>query len=95
MKNTVYLKAWFFFFLVATIGGAAAGAVVGAIIGAVLSGSNIPLPTITMVGATVGFLIGLPISYFTFRWSIQRFILPNLGADLESKDAERTESPLL
>ena len=78
MKTKQYLKAWIIFFLVATVGAAIVEGIIGAVLGAIMGASGIPVSTITMVTAGTGFLLGLPISFLTFRWSIQRYILPYL-----------------
>ena len=75
MKHSHYLKAWLFFFLVATVGGMFAGMLLGAFLGAVLAVAHVDLPTIKMVCGVAGFLISIPLSYFTFFWVVSRFIV--------------------
>ena len=74
-----YLKAWFLFFMVATLGGALAGGLLGGILGFLLATAGVATTTIGFIGTVAGFIIGLPISFFTFRWSVRRFILPSLS----------------
>ena len=92
MNEPPYLKAWFLFFLVATLGGAIAGALLGGMLGFVLSMAGVSVPAIKLIGTIAGFIIGLPISFFAFKWSVRRFILPNLSpsAPPVSEDLERT-----
>jgi ABC-type uncharacterized transport system permease subunit len=75
MKHSHYLKAWLFFFLVATVGGMFAGMLLGAFLGAVLAIAHVDLPTIKIVCGVAGFLISIPLSYFTFFWVVSRFIV--------------------
>ena len=77
-----YLKSWLLFFLVATVGGAILGAVIGAIIGFFLGAAGIPMPTIVLVTAAVSFLASLPISFFTFQWSVRTWIVNPLLLEL-------------
>lgn len=78
-RDIPYLKTWAIFFVVATIGSVLAGAVSGAIIGAVLGASGVSLSTIPLVTAAVGFLLSLPISFFTFKWAVSTHIVEDVG----------------
>jgi hypothetical protein len=73
-----YLKSWFLFFLVATIGGGIAGGILGGIIGFVLGASQVPMDRIQLITGTVGFVAAIPISFFTFRWSVKTWIVEPL-----------------
>jgi hypothetical protein len=77
MNEIKFLKAYLLYTFVGVLAGAVAGAIQGALLGAVLGilsyADNIPLIT----GIT-GFLVGIVISFFVFRWSIQKFILTQL-----------------
>ena len=96
MNEPPYLKAWFLFFLVATLGGAVAGGLLGGILGFALGMAGVPVQTINVIGTIAGFIIGLPISFFTFKWSVRWFILPNLAppGPPVSEDLERTGTSL-
>jgi hypothetical protein len=78
MKRPPYFKAWFAFFLLATLGGFIAGALIGLIFGVALAAAELGRDVITSVSTIAGFIVGMPISFFCFRWSIQRFIEPAL-----------------
>ena len=80
MKHSHYLKAWLFFFLVATVGGMFAGMLLGAFLGAVLAIAHVDLPTIKIICGVAGFLISIPLSYFTFFWVVSQFIVNPLLA---------------
>ncbi len=70
-----YAKSWFFFFLIATVGGGLLGVIIGAILGAFLGAAGVSLSSIKLIGWMVGFVIALPISFFTFQWSVQKYIV--------------------
>lgn len=92
MKQPPYFKAWIIFFLVVTVGGAIAGAVAGGIVGVIMTAMGIKGLAITYGGVLIGFLIGMPISFFTFRWTISSFIIPTLQQG-ESPVAGYTNEP--
>ena len=75
IKESDFFIAWIVFFLSATIGGAIIGAVFGAIIGAILGASGTPMPQIVLITGLVGFIIGIPVSYCCFRFSVSALIL--------------------
>jgi len=66
------------FFLIATVGGVILGAMLGAFLGVALTIAKAALGTIKVASAVAGFLIGLPLSYFTFRWVVTGFIVGTL-----------------
>ena len=70
-----YAKSWFLFFLIATVGGGLLGVIVGAILGGLLGAAGVPLTSIKLICGIVGFVIALPISFFTFQWSVRKFIV--------------------
>jgi hypothetical protein len=39
--------------------------------GAVMGANGVPMDRIVRVTAIVGFLAGVPISFFTFRWAVR------------------------
>ncbi|WP_372016419.1 hypothetical protein [Pseudoxanthomonas sp. 10H] len=73
-----YLKSWLLFFLIATVGGGLIGMVMGAIGGIVMGSMGMPVVQIGLVTGALGFIIGIPISFFSFRWSVARFIVAPL-----------------
>lgn len=70
-----YFKSWLIFAIVAGLGGFLVGLVAGGIIGAALGVAGVPLSTIKAISALVGFVLGLPISFFAFKWSVNRYLL--------------------
>lgn len=77
-RTPKYFKAWIFFFLIATIGGMVLGGTVGFIIGVAMGIAHMELGLIKVVCGVVGFLLGVPLSYFTFRWVVAEFIVKEL-----------------
>lgn len=73
--NRHYLKSWLLFFLIATIGGAVAGGILGVVGGGVMGAGAVPMDRIILVCKILGFLAGMPISFFTFRWSVRTYIV--------------------
>ena len=78
MSEAVYAKAWLLFFVLATVGGFVVGAIVGFFAGAILGAAGVDLSAIKMITGALGFIVGLPISYLSFRWSVSRFVIPKV-----------------
>lgn len=80
MNEIKYLKAWILFFLVATVGGFVAGAVIGGIAGFIVGLANASHPenvaNYIPLFQILGFMAALPVSFLTFKWSVEKFILP-------------------
>lgn len=80
LKESDYLKAWGIFWVLSTFGGMIAGLVGGAILGFVLGGLGVRMHTIKVLCGALGFLLGLPISYIIFQFTIRYFVAPKLSA---------------
>jgi hypothetical protein len=80
-KEFDYFKAWLLFFVIATVGGGLVGIIVGAFVGAFLGAGGMPLPQMTRILQIVGFIIALPISYFTFRAVVGKYLFPKIEED--------------
>ena len=93
MPTPKYLKAWFFFFLIATIGGLLLGGVIGFILGALLAIAHVELGVIKLICGVAGFVVGVPLSYFTFRWVVGEFIVKELTQSRPTAPA--AEPPLV
>lgn len=78
LKETDYLKTWALLTVCATAGGFILGAVIGAICGGVLGGMGASIRTIKVVCGLMGFLAGLPVSYFFFRFFVSKLIVEKL-----------------
>ena len=70
-----YLKSWFLFFLIASLGGGIAGGVLGVISGGMMGAFGAPTDRIVGVVKILAFIAAVPISFFTFRWSVSRYIV--------------------
>ncbi|WP_424681406.1 hypothetical protein [Frateuria sp. YIM B11624] len=73
-----YAKSWLLFFLVATVGGGLLGMVIGAVLGAFLGVAGVSLESVKLICGAVGFVVALPISFFTFQWSVRTYIVDPL-----------------
>jgi len=78
IKEIDYLKTWGLFAICATVGGFIVGAVIGGVCGGVLGGFGASMRTIKIVCAGLGFIAGLPVSYFFFRLFVSRLIVQKL-----------------
>jgi hypothetical protein len=70
-----YVKSWLIFFLVATIGGGLLGVVIGAVLGGFLGAAGVSISSIRLICGVVGFVVALPVSFFTFQWSVRTYIV--------------------
>lgn len=80
LKEFDYFKAWFLFFLIATVIGGAFGLAVGSSVGAILSERGIPLRALALILQLVALVIAMPISYLTFRVVVGKYLFPKLAA---------------
>lgn len=83
LRESDCLKAWAFFWLLSTIGGAALGAVGGGILGFILGVLGARMHTIKLLCGAFGFLLGIPVSYLFFQLAISRFVLPKVSFPTE------------
>jgi len=74
VKELDYLKPWAIFFVLSFVVGTVAGAIVGGVAGGLLGalGAHRLIP---VVAGGLGFLVGLPISYFSFRLVVGKFFV--------------------
>ena len=84
LKESDYLTSWAIFFVIASVGGMLAGLIVGGIAGGILGVLGVSKSLIATVGGSLGFLVSLPISYFSFRFAVRKFLLPKLPAPAEA-----------
>ena len=73
-----YFKGWLIFFLVATVGGGVLSLVIGSFVAAFLGAGGASSAQATRTLQVLGAVIGIPISYFTFRIVVGKFLLPKL-----------------
>ncbi len=78
MEELKYFKAWIINFILGIIVALIAGVIIGAIIGFVLGVARIDRNTVSMLCGIAGLFIGLLSSFYFYRWSIKKFIIPQL-----------------
>jgi len=76
--------AWLCFFLISGVGGMVVGGLVGAAVGAGLGMAGWSIEAIQIATFVLGIVLGVPISYFVFLWSIRRFIVPAFDASMSA-----------
>jgi hypothetical protein len=74
-----YLKAWLINLILAIIISLVAGVIIGAIFGFILGLAGVDRSVITILSGIIGFLIGLYSMFFSYKWSIKKFIIPQLS----------------
>ena len=60
IKEADYIKAFFLFWLCATVAGFIGGAIIGGILGAAMGVAGVPIRTIQIICGIAGFLISVP-----------------------------------
>src|SRR5215216_6056153 len=78
LKEADYIKPWVIFFALAFVGGTVAAAIVGGVIGGILGGLGASHRIITVFAGGLGFLVSMPISYFSLRFAVTKFLLPKI-----------------
>ena len=81
MKEFDYFKAWLIFFLVATVTTWVLTLILGSFVAAFLGAGGAPQSKMTSAVQYLGSLLGLPISYVTFRAVLGKFLLPKIWDD--------------
>lgn len=74
-EQVPYAKAWLVFVLIAALGGGIVGAVIGAVLGLVLGIIGMPLRQVGIVTGGIGLVLSTPISFFTFKWVVGRYMV--------------------
>ena len=68
-------KAWITFFLIATLGGALIGGFGGGIAGLILALLGKDIEHYKFMIQVISFILALPISFFSYKWTVEKFIL--------------------
>jgi hypothetical protein len=76
-----YFKAWLLFFLIATVGGGLIAMVLGSFLAAFLGAGGMPLAQMDRPLKILGVVIGIPISYVTFRAVVGKYLFPKCEED--------------
>ena len=80
-KEFDYFKAWLLFFLIATVGGGLVAMVLGSFLAAFLGAGGMPLAQMDRPLKVLGVVIGIPISYVTFRAVVGKYLFPKIEED--------------
>ena len=80
-KGFDYFKAWLLFFLVATVGASLAAMIIGSFTAAFMGAGGASLAQMTRVNQIIGFVIGMPVSYVTFRAIVGKYLFPKIEDD--------------
>ena len=83
-KEFDYFKAWLLFFLVSSGLGILLGIIIGSFVAGFMGAGGASLPQMTTVNRVVGFITGVPVSYFTFRAVIGKYLFPKIEEDAPS-----------
>lgn len=78
MGEVKFLKAYTIYALVGAVCGFFAGAGQGFILGMAMALAGVEPQIIPIITGITGFITGLIISFFIYRWSIRKFIIPQL-----------------
>jgi hypothetical protein len=70
-----YFKSWLIFFLVSAVGGGIGGAAAGSITGVIAQALGYNMTALQIASGIAGFVVSMPISYFTFKWSVSKYLV--------------------
>jgi len=76
-----YFLAWLIYFIIATVGSVVAGFCVGLGLGIIVAAAGGNAQQLAKVGTIIGFVVSIPVSYFTFRGVVGKYFLPKLEDD--------------
>ena len=78
MSDVPYLKAWFVFFLSASVIGFIGGAIIGFFIGFGSAVAGLDVGFIRIASGIGGFIVSMPVSYLCYRFTVKKFIVDKL-----------------
>ena len=90
-----YFKPWILFFIVASLGGAIAGGIAGVAVGIIMgiSGFGGDHQMLRLGGQIAGYLAAIPVSFFVYKWSVNRFVLKQVvPVPVEQENTSNQES---
>jgi putative flippase GtrA len=76
-----YFKAWLLFFLVATVGAGLVAMIISSFVAAFMGAGGASLAQMRRVTQIIGFIIGIPVSYVTFRAVVGKYLFPKIEDD--------------
>ena len=76
--NIRYFRAWLFWSLLTAVVGCSVSFIAGALIGVltVFSGTQ---DQASLIASVIGFVIVIPISFVCFKWSVKKYIVPQIA----------------
>lgn len=80
-KEFDYFKAWLLFFVVATVGAAFVSLIIGSFVAGFMGAGGANLTQMTTVNRIIGWIVGIRVSYITFRAVIGKYLFPKLEDD--------------
>jgi hypothetical protein len=87
------LSPWAFYVICATILGGIAGGLGGLLAGVVINAAGGSMTTMKIAAGACGFVLGLPISFFLYYWSVKHFLIPKIES-AQSETLGRGSPPL-
>lgn len=75
-----YFKAWIIFAIVSVLLGFFGGMAIGFVVGFAMGVAGMPIESIQLVCTILGLIVGLVASFATFRWVVDRFIVPAVAS---------------
>jgi len=87
-----FFKAWILYTLTCAIAILAVGAVVGLVVGVILGAAGCTDKTLDFVSHILGIVLGLSISFYTFRWAVSEVLFSQPAASQQGDDAGEKES---
>lgn len=89
MSGINYFKAWIIFFAISTILGLLAGGITGGVLGVIYGIMGKSIEDNLLLFQTIGFIAGMIVSFFVYKWSVKKYILEEIAKDVDAP-AENT-----
>jgi hypothetical protein len=83
LRESEYFVAWLLFFLLASVVGGLLGGAAGFVAGIVLGASGVDPSTIALASGALGFVLGVPVSYLSFRFIVSSMVVKKVVARCE------------
>lgn len=74
--------------MVATVGNAVLGLFAGTVTGVIMESMGFDIEAIRRVATIAGFIVGMPVSFFAFRWAAKSYILPAMTPTLLPSESQ-------
>ncbi len=76
-----YFKGWLLFFVASTGISILLGIIIGSFVAGFMGAGGASLTQMTTVNRVIGFVIGIPVSYVTFRAVVGKYLFPKIEDD--------------